>query len=396
MNRWSRLVSSGLLFGFVLLSGCGNFFTKPGSGGSGGGGNTDAGDVLYFMNQSPSSGVSSSITAYTVSTTGKLSAISGSPYTLSSLPTAMAITPGNTFLYVAYAEGILGYSIGTNGVLTALNSGAAVSTAQLLPLSMQVDSTGTYLLAASEDLSTTLPEIGVYQIDTATGALTAVTGSPLELAQSGNGSTTGTPANAPNQLYIAPNNSLVYLTLGSGGTEILTFDASTQNLNDTQTYIKLATGGTGQIGVVANAASTVLYVTEIGVGVRAFTIGSNATLTEISGSPYKAGTGPTGLTLGQSGDYLYVANKGDNTITGYTVAASGELTVLGSSPYNTGGQPLSMTLDQSTDFLAVANSTGNPNLGIYSFDTTTAGKLDAVTNTVSTTAAGTTLVVGTH
>ena len=384
--------------GLLLLSGCGNFFTNQNGGGSGGGsgGNTDAGDVLYFMNQSAVSSVSSAIAAYTVSTTGVLSAISNSPYALSSVPTSMAITRGNTFLYIGYAEGILGYSIGTNGVLTALNSGQALSTDQTIPVSMQVDSTGTVLLAASEDLNTTLPEIGVYSIDATTGALSTVTGSPLVLAKSGNGSTTTVPANAANQLYITPNNSLVYLTLGSGGTEVFTFTASTGGLTDTKTFLNLKSTGTGQVGVIANSTSSVLYISEIGTGVRALGIGTNGALTEISGSPFKTGNGPGGMAFDATGDYLYVANKGDDTISGYSVSASGALTVLASSPFATGSLPLSLTLDQSGKFLAVANDGGDPNLGVYSFDTTTAGKLDLVTNTVGTTAVGTSLVTSTQ
>ena len=383
--------------GLLLLSGCGNFFSPQNStGGGGSGGNTGAGDVLYFMNYSSVANVSSSITGYTVSTAGVLAATSNSPYTIGAPPTAMAITPGNTFLYVAYAAGILGYSIGTNGVLTQLNSGQPVSSDQLLPVSMQVDSTGTVLLAASEDLSTTLPEIGVYTIDTSTGALTAVTNSPLVLAASGNGSTNGALANAPNQLYITPNNSLVYLTLGSGGTEVLTFAAGSQAITDTGTFLNLKSTGTGQVGAISNSTSSVLYVSEIGTGVRALSIGSNGALSEISGSPFKTGNGPGGMAFDTTGDYLYVANKGDSTISGYTVAASGSLAALASSPFATGSLPLSLTLDQSGKFLAVANSGGNPNLGVYSFDATTLGKLDLVKNSVGTTAAGTTLVTSTH
>ena len=383
--------------GVLLLSGCGNFFSPQGSGSGGStGGNTVAGDVLYFMNASAVSTVDSSITGYTVSSTGVLAAASNSPYNLGSVPTAMAITPGNTFLYVAYSAGILGYSIGTNGVLTQLNSGQPLSTDQLIPLSMQVDSTGTVLLAASEDPSTTEPEIGVYQIDTSTGALTTVTGSPLVLAQSGNGSNTGVLANAPNQVYITPNNQLVYLTLGSGGTEILTFSASNAALTDTGTFLNLKTTGTGQVGVVSNSTSTVLYISEIGTGVRALTIGTNGALSEVSGSPFKSGNGPAGMVFDSTGDYFYVANKGDATIGGYSVSASGALTALASSPYATGTLPLSLSLDQTGKFLAVASSGGNPNLSVFSFDATALGQLDLVKNTVGTTTAGTSLVTSTR
>ena len=384
--------------GVLLLSGCGNFFSPQGSGSGGStGGNTVAGDVLYFMNASAVSTVDSSITGYTVSSTGVLAAASNSPYNLGSVPTAMAITPGNTFLYVAYSAGILGYSIGTNGVLTQLNSGQPLSTDQLIPLSMQVDSTGTVLLAASEDPSTTEPEIGVYQIDTSTGALTTVTGSPLVLAQSGNGSNTGVLANAPNQVYITPNNQLVYLTLGSGGTEILTFSASNAALTDTGNFPQPENhrhrpGRRGeqfhQYGAVhlgdrdgrPSINDRNEWRTFRGLGL-ALQERERAGGNGVRFDPAITSTLPT---------------KAMRPSGGYSVSASGALTALASSPYATGTLPLSLSLDQTGKFLAVASSGGNPNLSVFSFDATALGQLDLVKNTVGTTTAGTSLVTSTR
>jgi 6-phosphogluconolactonase (cycloisomerase 2 family) len=379
----------------VLLNGCGNFFTKQTTGTGGGGGgnaptNPNAGDVFYFANPE-----ASTVSGYTVSSTGVLAAVTDSPYTLGSAPTAMAITPGDTFLYVAEAGGIFGYSIGTAGVLTALNSGNELADDQLAVPTMQVDTTGNYLLAASLSAATGLPEVGVYAIDTSSGGLT-LQGNLLSLTQSGNGSTSTSPANTPNELYIAPNDQFVYLTLGSGGTELFSFDESSGSISTGNTYQNLASSGTGQVGVAANPNSTVLYISETGTGVRAFLINSASSLTELTGSPFKAGTGPSALALDSTGAHLYVTNKGDGTITGYAIGTSGGLTALGTSPYAAGAEPLSLALDSTGSFLAVANSTGTPDYDIYSFDTSTLGKLDSVTNSVDTNVAGNALVVGTH
>ncbi len=386
-----KQLSGFLAVGLLLLSGCGNFFTPQATGtGTGTGGNTAAGDVLYFMNSS-----SSSISGYTVSTTGTLAAVSNSPYAIGLVPTSMASTPGNTFLYVGTATGILGYSIGTGGVLTALNSSKPEAADVFAPLSMQVDSTGTYLMAAAENLSTTLPEVALYTINTSSGALTPATGSPLQVI-AGNGSTSSTPGNAPFQLCITPNNAYVYLTLGGGGTEILTFNAANAGLTDTGVHLNLLNGGSGEYGAISNATSTVLYVAEIGIGVRALSIGSGGALTEVSGSPFKSGNGPTGLVLDSTGDYLYVTNKGDATISGYTVSASGALTALASSPFATGALPLALSLDQTKTFLAVANSGGKPDLGVYAFDATTIGKLNLVASETATNIQGTSQIAATR
>ena len=144
------------------------------------------------------------------------------------------------------------------------------------------------MFAAGIDLErgTNTPEVGVYQINTSTGALTEIFGSPLAVPN-GNGSTTS----APTQLYMAPNNQYLYLTLASGGTDILSFTESTPSLGvpNSNNLVNLSTGGTSQNNVVANAASTLLFMTEIGTGVRVFTIGTGGALSEIKGSPFCGG-----------------------------------------------------------------------------------------------------------
>lgn len=381
----------------LALCGCGNFFTKQTSTSTGTGTgttttNTTAGDVLYVADLT-----ASNIAAYTVSSAGALTAVSGSPYAPGEPPTSMALTPGNTFLYVSSATGILGYSIGAGGVLTALNSSQPLETDVPGATTMAVDTTGNYLFAGGIDLSsgTNTPEVGVYQINTSTGTLAELTNSPVAVTN-GNGSSTSLPT----QLYVAPNDAYVYLTLGSGGTEILNFSASS-GLGDNGDHINLSTAGTSQNDVVANAGSTQLFMTETGAGVRVFNIGTNGVPSaEISGSPFKAGTGARGIALNAAGTDLYVTNKGDGTISGFSVAATGTvgtLVALTGSPYTVGSLPLSLSLDQSGTFLAVANSGGTPDLGVYSMNATTGALTGVGSATLSTSAAaGSFLVIRTN
>ena len=293
------------------------------------------------------------------------------------------------------AGGIVGYSIGTNGVLTQISSGAVLATDVLAPASMQVDSTGAYLLVAGIDLSsgTNTAEVDSFAINSSTGVLTPALTAPMDIA-TGVSSTTS----APSQLYVAPNNSYVYVTLGTGGTEALTFSSSNGSFGDTGN-LALSRNGSSQNGVVANAGSTLLFITETGTGVRVLKTGTNGGLTEISGSPFAAGTGASGVLLDAAGTTLYVANKGDGTITGFSVAATG-LQARWSSwrllPTPPGTLPIFLALDQSKDFLAVTNSGGNPNLGMYSFDATNPGKLDTLAGITSNTPTGAFLVVSTH
>jgi hypothetical protein len=298
----------------------------------------------------------------------------------------MAIAPGNTFLYVGTTGGVVGFSIGTNGVLTELNSGTAMVTDVPSPTAMAVDAGGTTLLTAALTAGTATIEMGGYGIDSSTGALTAGTGFPLAVATA-NTSTTALPT----QLYFTPDDSLIYLTLGNGGTEYLTYTAPggvTDGGN-----LPLSTNGTSQNNVVANSASSLLFVTETGKGVRVFTIASGGGLAEISGSPFAAGTGATGLALNSAGTYLYAANKGSSTITGFTVASGGALKATVSA--TTGSLPLWLSFDQSGKYLAVANDGGTPDLGVYAANATTGALTVTTTKTFGSSAAGSIMVLAT-
>jgi 6-phosphogluconolactonase (cycloisomerase 2 family) len=125
-----------------------------------------------------------------------------------------------------------------------------------------------------------------------------------------------------------------------------------------------------------------------------FTVAASK-FTEISGSPFKAGAQPRSLLFDGTGDFLYVANGSDATISGYSVLASGTLTALAGSPFSSvGAGPNALALDQSKKFLLSANLGGSPDMQLFSFDTTTAGKLDpGVTATNASAAAA---IASTH
>jgi 6-phosphogluconolactonase (cycloisomerase 2 family) len=79
--------------------------------------------------------------------------------------------------------------------------------------------------------------------------------------------------------------------------------------------------------------------------ISAYTI--NATtgaLTQITGSPFPAGTNPSSVTVDPTGKFAYVPNLYDNTISAYTInATTGALTQITGSPFPAGTQPQSVT-----------------------------------------------------
>lgn len=326
----------------------------------GGGGNGTYSSYAYVANATTGTMVGFPVPTATFTN------LTGSTYNLGTPPIALAATPKGTFLYVALDTGeVLVYSIGANGALTLGNSGSPVaSTLNGTGMWMTVDPSGNWLFLVSSSIDALLE----YQINTTTGVLTQV------------GQSTGIPLNPgnPTQVYVTPNDQFVYVGLGLGGMDGFTFNSSTGVVSN---QIHLATLGAASDNTIASDNnSAYLFVGEAGKGIRVLTIGAGGSLKEISGSPFASQLGPQSIVVDPTNTYVYVANHTANVITGYTLGTGGTLTPLSSSPFSTGAQPNAMSLDSTGTYLFVVNSGGSPDMQVFSFDATTAGKLDAVTS----------------
>ena len=288
---------------------------------------TTATNFMYVANttnttSSPPSIAGFSLTTTTTAATSTAAATStlslavtpNSAYALGYIPSAMTITPNNTYLYVAsLTGGIYLYVINSDGSITEQNNGTPVASGFLgtIASSIQVDATGAYLIVAGASTATTAASVTVYSIASTTGLLTSL------------GNLTLSKLGASNRLMIAPSNANVFLTLQTGGTEAFTFNAATGALTDVGNLPVLASTNADQ-DVTTNPTSTLAFITETGTaGVRVLTIGANGALTEVSGSPFAAGTGPTAVLVDATGSYVYVTNRTANTISGYVLAANG-------------------------------------------------------------------------
>jgi 6-phosphogluconolactonase len=373
---WGRCLAGMVCGSALLLAGCGDFFSKNG----GGGGGTTVGSYIYVGTQT---GV---LTSYAVSSAGALSAL-GSPFPLSTAAiNGLAVTPSNTLLYAAVAgSGVYGLSINSgSGVASLINTSALVQ--DVAPSALVVDPSGKFLLVAG--LADGAAAVGEYAINS-DGTLSEVNGSPVSITFPAGTDTTNLSVSG---IAVAPNSSYVFVTLGQLGIAPLPFNTSGGLAQNTVLLGPKATSNIANqdLGVAVNPTSSAFFVGETNVGVRVFSIGSNNAFTEISGSPFAAGGQPRALAFDGTGDYLYVANASDNTISGYSVLASGSLTALSGSPFSSVGlQPNALVLDQSKKFLIEANLAGSPDVQLFSFDATTAGKLDpgAAATNASTAAA---------
>jgi 6-phosphogluconolactonase len=127
----------------------------------------------------------------------------------------------------------------------------------------------------------------------------------------------------------------------------------------------IAVPGSGQLyETKIDPAGKFLYVVDDSSPgkVYAFSIDQNSgMLTAVTGSPFAAGNGSQSLAFDATGSYLYVANFSDNTISGYSLDKStGALAPLANSPYTALGiNPQPSQIATAGSYLYVADSGTN-------------------------------------
>ncbi len=379
-------LAASLILGAVVciagLTGCSGFFTSIGTGTGG----TGSSSYVYVANSG------GTVAEYSLAS-GVLTALSGSPVSLTLAPYSIAEAPNDTFVYIGTGTGVFLYTIGSDGTLTEGNGDNVAyinaTNPSLIAESMVIDSTNSWLIIAYQNST----EIDAVQ-------LTASTGLPT-----GNVfSVTTTNSTMSPQLAISPANTQVYVALGTGGTEAFGFTATGTTAPKgpwgTAVGIPLATGNTNgsDAAVAVDPTSKYVYVAEQN---------TNSSGTAVAGTVRILGTadlgtvldteavgiGPTALLPDATGAYVYVANGADGTISGFTLnTTTQKLTTLGST-FPTEQSPIGLVEDSSKAYVMAVGNRANPNLWLYSFDSTNAGALD-VSSTKSTASTNPSLATG--
>jgi 6-phosphogluconolactonase len=349
-----------LLCAGLCLAGCGKFFVKesntpPPSG---------TGNYFYVANMS-----TGTVAGFSVGTSN-LSSTSNSPYALGVAPSAISVTPGGSYVYVAtLAGGIYGYSVGSDGSLSLLNGGNALITG-ISPVVIKVDPSGKWLVAVDQS-----PAAYVFSIDATTGLLTTQ-GNALAL-----------DPGSPNRMVFTPDNSLLYVSLGTGGVDIFTFNVSSGVLTKTNQILTPRAVGNGDHGLAVDPGGKFLFVTETGTGgVRVLSIATTGALTEVTGSPFATGVGPSGVMVDSTGSYVYVVNRTDGTVSGFTLSLTGTLTAMTGSPFTTGSEPIDLAEDTAGTHIGVACAGGTPDFQVFTIGSATSSTPGALTNFAKSTA----------
>ncbi len=347
---------TSLMLAPLLLTSCGNEFFTPVNNTT-----TAAGSATYFYVVNVSNtGSGGTLSEYSL-TSGVVGVLSGSPITLPATPTSVVVSPNNLFLYVGTSVGILMFTIGTNGQLTQGNNGTVIYSGPAQVQNLAVDATSSWLIVTYRDSS----------------ELDALAISPLSgLTQTGTPVPATLDAPSPAQLAISPANNNVFIALGNGGTDAISFTASAASPWGVAPYhINLAAQSTAANAVAVDPSSTYLFIGEVTSNIlRKFAI----TNLSAAQNTYSTGQTPSAILSDPTGQYVYTTNYTDNTLTGFSLNA-GALTTLTDSPFATAKSPIAIAEDSTKSYVVVAGFGNNPDLWVYSYDTTSAGTLDVAT-----------------
>jgi|HubBroStandDraft_5_1064220.scaffolds.fasta_scaffold24131_3 6-phosphogluconolactonase len=202
-------------------------------------------------------------------------------------PTALAIDPSGKFVYESHTgfhpdfrSGHLdGYAIdGTAGSLKKIKR--AGNATNLDPVSATIDASGKFLYVANYDGQS----ISAYEITAATGALSAVQGSPF-LTEIDPGAVAANP-NLP-VIYVAVDLGVAAYTVSSAGVLAPVQGSPFE-------------GGYEPDGMAVDLLGKFAFVSVTGQqsGVYAYVVDqSDGALTEVQGSPFSAGLNPAGIAV---------------------------------------------------------------------------------------------------
>ncbi len=309
------------------------------------------------------------VTAYTInSSTGALRAVAGSPFAAGNGPYSVTVDPSGRFAYVANSgdDTVSAYTINRSTGALRVVAGSPFA-AGIGPYSVTVDPSGRFVYVANE-----VGNVSAYTISNSTGALRAVAGSPFAAAGELTVSVTVDPSGRFAYVLSECDN---YGVCDQGNVTAYTINSSTGALRAVagspffarNNPVSVTVDPSGRYAYVANTCDSPV---DCSAGnVSAYTINSSTgALLAVSGSPFAAGNNtPRSMTVDPLGRFAYVANEcvtssdcSVGAVTAYTINSStGALRAVAGSSFQTGNYPSSMTLDTTGRFAYVTNILDN-------------------------------------
>ncbi len=307
-------------------------------------------DFGYISNDITSA---NNLDGYAISS-GALTAISGSPFSFGYSPSALAINPSNTLLYAATdsvlsAGYIYGYSIQSGGTLSILDSGTPLVSESVSSLAISPD--GNWLFCLDAD-GTTLEE---YSINISSGALTFI--NTYTVSGAPNGIVT------PTQVTVAPSGDFVVAALGTGGVDTFTFDTQT-GIATPSTLIQPVTSASGIFAVAVDQNNNIYCAGTAGLQVFSTTPEGVPTLA----NTYSTGNGAHSVAINPDYTYIYVGNQTDGTISAFTIGTNAALTAVTGSPFAAPPTVSALAVDNTGGYLVAAGYSATNGVQLYTIE----------------------------
>jgi 6-phosphogluconolactonase len=291
------------------------------------------------------------------SSTGALSAIAGSPFSLGGTPPgAGGLSPfvsGGSYLYATdlNAATVAGFAYDSASGKLAPVPGSPFPAGNTPVQAAQAGNQGKFLYVSN--LNDSAGGISAFTIDFNTGSLTPIPGSPFPTGAAGS-------FPGPSALVFDELGNILYVALAgtaSANNKIAAFKIDPNNGSLTAVPGSPFTTGTDPLYMALVPATLVvgqgfLYTANVQDNtISAFTVnGSTGVLTPVNGSPYPAGSSLSGLAVtpapASAGNFfLYAGDPQANTIRAYTIdGTTGALSPIPGSPFPAGSSPTLLTV----------------------------------------------------
>jgi 6-phosphogluconolactonase len=345
----------------LLLAGCGNFFSCEGKSecpATGTGSGTNTGDYVYVSN---STTANTDLNGYSPAS-ATLAATTSSPYNLNFIPSAIAITPTNSFMFISSdlsSGSIYGYTIGDGGQPTILDSGKPLVNDNVASMDVSPDGQWLFVMDAAP-----AEEVEIYSINSTTGVLTF--SSYVALAGAPNGQFT------PLSVKIAPSGEFFVCSLGTGGANVFSFNTTT-GVPGAGTLITPGTAATGIYAATWDANNN-LYTAGT-AGLQVFSVSSAGAPT--LAATYTTGAGAKSILVNSASTYIYVGNQTDGTITGYAIGTGAVLTAIAGSPFSGPPTVSALATNSTGAYVIAAGYDGSKGIQLFTIGSTGVLALDA-------------------
>jgi 6-phosphogluconolactonase len=317
-----------------------------------------------------------SISAFSVDTNGALSEIGGSPFLTggagrgSGLYSPNRIVVINDFLYASNAasNSVSAFTINTGtGVLTAVAGSPfptnAIDDIGHSGISLAATPDGEFLYAGSTGFDgQSFGSITIFSIDTSTGALTMVGAAPVS---------SGGPVYS---MKVTPDGKFLAVALAQTS-QIAVFAVQSDGTLQAVTNSPFTLSSDPATGVDINCGSNLLFAGGATENIYAFSISSDGQLTPVAGSPFATGLSSTQvIALSTDDSTLYTSNAADNTLVAFPAGSDGSLTLPGTvADAGTDAiSPTGLSVSQDGTFLYAAD-TAISGLGVGGISTFTLG-----------------------